>query len=118
MSNRGKFHKRPGRHQLADDEVVAIQLAWARDLDAVAQARQDSHDRLIEGMGPARTGGVSWRQLSTRSDALSFLERMAAGADPEALAYYLDLRELVVRHGGILVVASAPGRPPPATIVR
>lgn len=118
MSNRGTFHKRPGRHRLAGDEVVAIQLAWARDADALAEARQSSHDRLIESMGPARTGGVTWRQLATRSEALSFLERMLPGAEPEAEAYYRDLAGLVIRHGGILVIASAPGRPPPATVVR
>lgn len=91
--------------------IVAGWCATAADLD---EARQATHDILIELQGDRRRGPVTWRIFGQRLDALEVLARMRrlAGNSPALDDHYAALAELIGTHGGILVIAIAPGEIP------
>lgn len=85
---------------------IAIVAAWCADETDLTEAKQVSHDQVIARLGDARTGGVRW-SISTGADALerlTILER-EGGEGP-----LTELRTRLIDHGGILVLAMAPGR--------
>lgn len=114
MSNTRRVHRanghRHGRAAHNPDEEVGVVVGWS-DNDHVEMGKQQTHDTLIELMGPARTGGVTWRIVKGAERALPVLERLREGADAAHLALYDQLAALLTDHDGVLIIATAPGRP-------
>ncbi len=109
-----------GRKTVAGEKdavAVAVLAAWAEHESVLPEARQRSHDRLIEMMGSKRTGGVAWKQGSDEDaqDILDTLLRDTPTDDPASLRvseHYLDLkRRIAETPGSWVVVAIAPGIP-------
>lgn len=104
----GRAAKRARRAERHSD--VACLLAWCATEDDLAEARRRTHDALIEMMGPARTGGVTWRWWKGER-AREVVEVALADPDQPAdlAAYYRQVLAHLREYGGYVVVASAPG---------
>lgn len=94
---------------MRDDTNYATVLAWAASEAELPQARQQTHDMLIAGLGARRRSGVQWRWW-TGEEAYSVLDQHLAGPTDQA-AHYRRLRALLREHGGLLVMALAEGKP-------
>lgn len=90
-------------------EELGVVIGWA-DNAHVEGAKTQTHDTLIELMGEARTGGVRWYLIDDALAALAQLDRMRPGASPELLEVYDHVAGLVRELGGVLVIATAPGK--------
>lgn len=99
------------RVALPHDGDVGVVCAWCASIDDLKDARQQTHDGLIELMGVHRTGGVAWRQFEA-SHAADALAVLSEGSTGEMLAYYRRLGNLLDESGGFLIVALAAGVPP------
>lgn len=96
---------------LDPDEDVAVVPAWCADLpDAVAEAKQATHDAVVALLGAARRGPVRW-QLHEPPAAYEVLAALASSGpwDAESSAYHRGLRAHLREYGGLLVIAYAPG---------
>lgn len=91
---------------MADDDWVRVAFGatGTRDKDDVALVRRQTHDQVIEDLGDARTGPVTWRQLTAPAGVDLLLEN---GYGDDA-AYAQLIKYLRDNPGGWLVIASAP----------
>lgn len=116
MSNTRHARRRLNGHPLASaarllgEEQIGVIVGWC-DVDHVEEAKKQTHDTLIELMGDTRTGGVSWRLIDDPLLALSQLDAMREGADEPHIELYDKVAGFIREHGGVLVIATAPGRP-------
>jgi len=99
------------RRRLADlghEHWVSMMPAWCATADDLPDARQQTHDALIELLGSARRSGVRWRQVNG-DDAVTLLNHLASGQDsrPEWLDLIRRLRGMLREYGGWIVVAEA-----------
>lgn len=113
MSNtrRARPRRYGGRYHDLFDEHIAVLCGWS-DVEHVEEAKRKTHDTLIRMLGDNRTGSVSWRLIDDVPAALAQLERMREGADEPHMELYDRLEALLREHGDVLVIATAPGRPP------
>lgn len=91
-------------------------IAWAptNDVDnpECRRAMTGSHDGLIELMGDHRTGPVTWHFYDPPAGE-QVLDRMEAESlYNELTEVYAECRELLRTWGGVLIIATAPGRRP------
>lgn len=113
MSNTRRARpRRLSRFHDAFDDEIAVLCGWA-DIDHVEEAKRQTHDGLIAMLGDRRRGGVSWRIIDNVAGALDLITKMREGADESHLEQYDQLESLLTQHGGVLVVATAPGRRAP-----
>lgn len=92
-----------------------IVVGWAGgEPETIEQCKQQTHDAVIDIMGEQRTGGVEWRIIADVDDANHVLDQLVAGDGMEPLLdelfnYYRSLRGMLREHGGVLIMAMAPG---------
>jgi len=98
---------------LDPDADVAVQICWCAD-DRVEEAKQQTHDMVIERLGDRRTGAVTWIVAQSVDDAHKIVDDLvdpAHGPMSDAEAnYYRQCRAHLREYGGTIVVAVAPGR--------
>ncbi len=94
------------------DEWHSIVVGWSADDEHLQEVQKGTHDAVIDLMGDERTGGVTWRIFRDITAAGKALELLADGASPDLLHHYRTIRGLLREHGGIMVMASAPGNRP------
>jgi hypothetical protein len=104
-------HRSQLRRELDVDDDVGVLVGWCNGDGTLEEAKKATHDALIGLMGARRTGGVTWRIYGVPA-AYDVLDRIVAGErSPELLDHYRHLRGLLREHGGLMVAATAPGRP-------
>lgn len=89
----------------------SIVAGWCQSEAELDETRQETHDTVIRLLGARRRGGVRWAWYPDRDDAYEALDQLTEGASPELSDHYRQLRGLLREHGGILVLAMAPGAP-------
>lgn len=107
-------HCRPGRPQRVrdagwdDDQAwISIVPAWCA-VENLEEAKGRTHDLVIETLGPWRRGGVRWA-VHTQTTAHRVMDQMATSSDQADRATVARIRSLMDAHGGLLVIAMAPG---------
>lgn len=96
---------------LDPDAEYGVIPAWCAH-DAIDEAKQRTHDTLIQLMGPTRAGAVHWRISSTIADAHEMLDVLVPDSAPEFLDVIRQIRGHLREYGGHVVIALAPGHPP------
>lgn len=99
-------HPRPGWSPHGDWHGVIV--GWAATVADLEDAKRQTHDAVIEMLGPARRGGVTWR-ISSGDQANAVLHDFLEDATPEQANHYRRVRGMLREYGGYVVVASAPG---------
>jgi hypothetical protein len=82
------------------DGEVAYTIAVAASFDDVAEAKQASHDVVVDMTGGLRAGPVRWVLLA-RSNALNVLDWLGMRYEPEAADF------LIAHEHALVVVAMA-----------
>lgn len=96
-------HGRPGRIE------TAWIPAWAGDEKALEEAKQETHDFLIETLGHARRSGVSWGIYEAGERAEKAMGELFERADPAMADVLRRIRGHLREYGGWLVVGMADG---------
>lgn len=112
MSNtrRARPRRHSRFHDMFDEQIAAI-TGWCDGPEKLEECKKQTHDAVISMLGDRRSGGVSWKIVDVVDSALELLEKMRDGASEAHLEVYDHCAGLLREHGGILVIATAPGRP-------
>lgn len=112
---RDLYAKRQSEDRPDPDATYAVQPAAVADADdeaAIQEARRQSHDALIEGLGDKRRSGVQWLQWNGL-DAIEMLDKHLDDGRQE----WQNLRRYLVDHPrGALVIAMAQAEEPTAAL--
>lgn len=80
--------------------------------DRLEDAKKQTHDTLIQLMGPTRTGGVTWRMFEGEAARKMIGRFLSLERDLVMMLHYRQIERHLTERGGIMVMATAPGSRP------